>query len=268
MVTVPTQRSPGPEEGGRAGEHLAADRVHYQVGLAGRVLEAVGVQRDEAVGAQLGGQRPGMAAPGPDHFGAGPAGKLDRRRPDRAARAVDDHRLPLGQLSVVEQGLPCRQAGPRHRRGVDVVDGLRLRGQVTGLHGDVLGGRAVTELVGQPEHLVADGDPGRPESQHGDHPRYLVAGDDRGPPMTGPAGPDRPVQLVVRDAACGDLDQHLAEHELGIRHLFEDKPADAGWFVDADGLHRSFPLCGDSVLAGRGGPADGRPDVARRFPSS
>ena len=61
------------------------------------------------------------------------AGELDRRRPDRAGSAVDDHRLPLGQLSVVKQGLPRRQAGPRHRRGVDVVDGLRLRSHVPGL---------------------------------------------------------------------------------------------------------------------------------------
>src|SRR6266542_4393179 len=44
------QRSPGPEEGGRPGKHLAADRVEYQVDLAGRVLDAIGVQLDEAVG--------------------------------------------------------------------------------------------------------------------------------------------------------------------------------------------------------------------------
>ena len=37
----------------RAGEHLAADRVEHQVGLACRVLDALGLQRDEAVGAQL-----------------------------------------------------------------------------------------------------------------------------------------------------------------------------------------------------------------------
>ena len=88
---------------------------------------------------------------------------------------------------------------------------MRLRGHVTGFDSDVLGGRPVTELVGQPEHLVADGDSGRPVSQRGHHPRHLVAGDDRGPLMTGPAGPDGPVQLVVRDAARGDLDQHVAE---------------------------------------------------------
>ena len=121
------QRSPGLEQRGRAGQDVAADRVEDQVSPAGRVLEALGVQRDVAVGAQLHDQRPGVAAPGPDHLGAGPAGQLDRHRPDRAARAVDDHRLPLGQLSVVEQGLPRRQAGPRHRRGVDMVDGRGFR---------------------------------------------------------------------------------------------------------------------------------------------
>ena len=179
-----------------------------------------------------------MAAPGPDHLGACPAGQLDRCRPDRAARAVDDHRLPLGQPSVVEQGLPRRQAGPRHRRGLDVVDGLRLRGHVTGLDGDVLGGRRVPVGVGQPEHLVADGDPGRSHSQRGDHSGHLLPGDDQVPLVTVPAGPQRPVQLVVRDAARGDLDQHVADHGRGVGRLFVDKPADAGWFVGADGLHR------------------------------
>jgi hypothetical protein len=147
-----------------------------------------------------------MGAPGPDHLGAGPAGQLDRRRPDRAGRAVDDHRLPLGQLPVVEQGLPRGQAGPRHRRGVDMVHGLWLPGQVAGLDGDVLGGRRVPVGVGQPEHLVADGDPGRAYAQRGDHPGYLLAGDDRIPRVTVPVGPQRPVQLVVRDADRGDLD--------------------------------------------------------------
>jgi hypothetical protein len=47
------QRSSGPKERGRPCKHLAADSVKYQVGLAGSVLEAVGVQRDEVVGAQL-----------------------------------------------------------------------------------------------------------------------------------------------------------------------------------------------------------------------
>jgi hypothetical protein len=41
----------------------------------------------------------------------------------------------------------------------------------------------------------------------------------------------------VGNAARGDLNQHVAEKGLGIGHLFEDKPADAGSFVDSDGLH-------------------------------
>ena len=99
--------------------------------------------------------------------------------------------LSLGQLSVVKQALPRRQAGPRHRCGVDVVHGSAASGPRSGLrprerirrpprHGSV---------VRQSEHLVANGESGRPESQRGDHPRHLLAGDDRGPLMTGPAGP-------------------------------------------------------------------------------
>ena len=53
------QRSSGPEQCGRAGEHLAADGVHDQVGLACRVLDTAVVQRDEPVGAQPGDQRRG-----------------------------------------------------------------------------------------------------------------------------------------------------------------------------------------------------------------
>ena len=201
-------------------------------------------------------------AAGPDHLGAGPAGELDRRRSDRAARAVDDDRLPLGQLPVVEQGLPGGQAGPRHRRRVDVIDGLRLAGHVAGLDRDVLGRRPVAELVGQPVHLVADGEPGRAVAEPDDDPRHLVAGDDRAPPMAGPAGPERPVELVVGDAAGGDLDQHVAEHGRGIGHLLEDEPVDAGWLVHADGLHRESPSvwsCGsDDVLSAirRHGPPE------------
>src|SRR5260370_14993828 len=85
--------------------------------------------------------------------------------------------------------------------------------------------------------------------------------------MTGPAGPDRPVQLVVRDAARGDLDQHVAEPGRGIGHLFVDKPIDAGWFVDADGLHRLVSSCVDAVLvAGAAShlPADFRVMTERR----
>ena len=79
---------------------------------AGRVLEPVLVQRDEAVGAQLLDQRPGSAPPGPDHLSAGPAGQLHRRRSDRAARAVDDHRLPLGSASRGRTGPATRSVRP------------------------------------------------------------------------------------------------------------------------------------------------------------
>src|SRR5690242_21951641 len=67
--------------------------------------------------------------------------------------------------------------------------------------------------------------------------------------MTGPASPDGPVELVVRDTARGDLDQHLAEIGMGIGYLFEDEPADAGSLVGADGLHRQLPSDVSSSLS-------------------
>ena len=45
---------------------------------------------------------------------------------------------------------------------------------VAGLDGHVPGGRAVTELIGQPEHLVADGEAGRTVAERGDHAGDLV----------------------------------------------------------------------------------------------
>src|SRR5260370_450225 len=59
------QRSSGPQEGGGAGEHLAADRVQYQVGLAGSGLEAGARPRGEAGRAPPGGPPPGPRQPRP-----------------------------------------------------------------------------------------------------------------------------------------------------------------------------------------------------------
>ena len=57
--------------------------------------------------------------------------------------------------------------------------------------------------------------------------------------MTGSAGPERPVELVMGDAAGGDLDQHVAEHGGGLGHLLEDEPVDAGWL----GKRMAFIAC-------------------------
>jgi hypothetical protein len=59
---------------------------------------------------------------------------------------------------------------------VDVVDGPRLRGQLAGFDGDVLGGCPVTQWIGQPEHLVPNGDSSDPESERHDDARHLLAG--------------------------------------------------------------------------------------------
>src|SRR5262249_11446542 len=153
--------------------------------------ETISMAKDKSASVRVARFRPRL--PGADDISMGRNG------------STPGNRSGLG----IQPGLPRRQAGPRHRRGV--VGDVRLRGQVTGFDGEVLGGRPVTQLAGQPERLVAGGDSGRSVSQRGDDPRHVVAGDDRGRLMTGPAGPDGPVQLVVRDTARGDLDRHVTE---------------------------------------------------------
>jgi hypothetical protein len=65
-----------------------------------------------------------------------------------------------------------------------------------------------------------------------------------------PHGSSRgPVELVVGDAARGDLDEHVAQPWLGIGRILVDKHANARWFVDADGLHRLVPFVHGSKLS-------------------
>jgi hypothetical protein len=85
--------------------------------------------------------------------------------------------------------------------------------------------------------------------------------------MTGSAGPGRPVQLVVCNAARGHLDQHIPEHRGGIRRFLIDKPADAGWFAKADGLHRRF-LSRPSVGAFPAGEPSAAPTAMGCEPAS
>jgi hypothetical protein len=100
--------------------------------------------------------------------------------------------------------------------------------------------------------------PRRPRGQRVRRPHPTLtrslpsAGRTTTPHLTGSAGPQGPAQLIVRDATRGDLDQHVAQHGLGIGHLFEHKPADAGWFVGADGVDRQSPFVWRCSSGGRG----------------
>ena len=82
---------------------------------------------------------------------------------------MDEGCLTGHQAAVVEQRLPGGERGQGHRCGLDMVEGGRLGGEVTGLHGDVVGGGAVAVPVGQPVDLVAHSQPGGAKAERGHH---------------------------------------------------------------------------------------------------
>src|SRR3546814_17303506 len=51
---------------------------------------------------------------------------------DPARRAMNQYVLPFGQAAMIEQGLPCRQAGQRDGGRVDQTDPTGSRGAVRG----------------------------------------------------------------------------------------------------------------------------------------
>jgi len=78
-----------------------------------------------------------------------------------------------GGGAATETSVPpgLRRAGERSSTSPPIVSNTR-----SGLDGDVLGGRPVTPLVGQPVYLVANGDPGCAQAQLGDDPDTSAPG--------------------------------------------------------------------------------------------
>src|SRR3546814_16443331 len=64
--------------------------------------------------------------------GATRLGELDGEMADPARRAMNQDVLPFGQAAMIEQGLPCRQAGQRDGGRVDQTDPTGSRGAVRG----------------------------------------------------------------------------------------------------------------------------------------
>ncbi len=93
------------DDGGRTGEHVAADRVVDQVDLADNRLLAVPLDVDEFVGAEFEHALARAGPAGSDDVGAGPVGQLHAHRSDPAAGAVNYHGLARLEVAVVEQRL-------------------------------------------------------------------------------------------------------------------------------------------------------------------
>jgi hypothetical protein len=217
------------------------------------VLQLLGLEVDEGVGAQT--QR-GVAVVGAscaDHLGAHRAGQLHGDRADAARGAVDEDALPGLEVGMAEQGLPGGESGDGQRGGRDVVDVGGQRGEVAGFDRGVLGQGAVAGPVGQAVHALPDGQAGGAVAEFGDDAGQFVAGHTRGPIASGPVGPGAgPVQLARREAGGVDLHDHVVLCGVRVGQLGKGQAACTGLAVlDGDGLHEGF-LRGREVGAGVG----------------
>jgi hypothetical protein len=139
-----------------------------------------------------------LAGGGADHVGAAPARELRREVADTASRAVDEHPLPVLELSVIEQALPGGERGEGNRPTLHVVERGRLGRETAGRHGGVHRGDAVSVEAGQRVHRFADRDRLEAVGDSGNDPGELVG---RG---SGKAI-DGPVELVAGNGGGVDL---------------------------------------------------------------
>jgi hypothetical protein len=228
----------GTDECGRAAEDLAADDVEHDIGLS-RVLQPLGLEVEEVVGAEGETGVPVGGTAGGDHPCARLARELDRDRSDASRGAVDHDGLPRGEPCVVEQALPRRQSRDGQRGGHGVVD-VRGKGrQVAGLHGGVLGQRSVARPVGHAEHALADGEAGGAVSEFRDHPRQFVSGNARRPVPAGPVRPGcGPVEFSAGEARGVHAYDDVVLGGVRMRQFRQGEPGGAcRAVVDGDGLH-------------------------------
>src|SRR4051812_23043065 len=113
---------------------VAADDIEHQIDSAD-VFEDVGLEVDELLRAEVEHRLTVGGASGADDVGAELKCKLYHHRTDCAGRAVHEHALPRLKAAVLEQSLPCGQAGDRQARAHHEVDVARQRREVACLDG-------------------------------------------------------------------------------------------------------------------------------------
>jgi hypothetical protein len=159
-----------------------------------------------------------------DDAGAGASGQLHDQRAHAAGRPGHDHRLspPGGDRADRRVG----GAADDEERAGDLPRHLgRLGGQVGRLDHDELGLRL--PLVGEADHLVADGEPGHPGAELGHHAGQVTAlsGREGGrPQLREQPLPD--LGLARVDAGGHHPDQDLVRPGSGRRHLVDLQDVD------------------------------------------
>lgn len=154
-----TSAPPGRTSCAERSSYFPAENVEHHVHFAD-VLQPALLEICKGVGAKVEHSLPVRGASAADHTGSRIDRELNRERSDAARRAVNQDGLPGGQMTVVEQGLPRGQSGHWQRRGHHVVDSIRQRREIAGLHRDVFRQRSVAAPVCEPEDALAYLEPG------------------------------------------------------------------------------------------------------------
>ena len=159
---------------------------------------------------------------GADHARADVLGELDGEGRDTARPALDQDGLAGLELQRVLDGADRREAGQRHRRGVDMRQRRRLLGDDVGANSDLLAVGSVAAGLEHAEHLVADLEVAHAFTDGADFARKIASQDERelGPLVF--AGGYLPIGAV--DARGHDVDHDLPRprDRIGQIAIFQD----------------------------------------------
>lgn len=117
----------------------ARDKVEHQIDRIDDLFETLVLVVDRLIGSELTHENHVLGGNGCRDERARGLGELDRQMADAAGAAMDENPLPGFEAAMVEQALPCSDAGKRHRRGFDMAETIRFRSRLRRLDHDIFG---------------------------------------------------------------------------------------------------------------------------------
>src|SRR6266550_2722393 len=232
-----TQHGPGSIKG------VASDGIDDRVDASDPILETSRGIVHYLVGTEFLQERDIPFGGGPDDVGSARVRELDSEGADPARGAVDEDAIARSHARVIEQRLPRREAGERHRGRVNVVEGAGLRGQVGGPNRDEFGRGTVTPEVQQAVdgfaslHIGYTG----PHSLHGSGD--LKARHDRSAVLAVRIGPRGvPGELGRSDGGRVNPDEGLPRRDPWLGTVFVDQRLGPSSRTTSNGFHESASL--------------------------
>ena len=196
-------------------------------------------------------------------------GQLDGKSADAAGAGLDEDLLPLLQVGLLDQCLPCRQAHQRDGSGFFHREVLGLERKRCFLDRDELGERADAEVIRPRIDLVAHLELPHARADFDHHPGHVVAQDEGqaiGQDELELAVPDLGVQQV--HAGGMDLDQDLVIAQFRGRHVCRAQRALLAIAIENECFHDAFTAGIASSRRSLRIPASTKPAGANRAKQS